>query len=787
MPTNNVYKGVCQKLGGGHRNLLIQKYSSLQTITGNGNMMGVGRPSNHKQAGPLHGESITFTFRPPTLWRTLFRRKSFPGYVVPPLVVSQQFQADPRFDGSARKVAPMRKKRFQSQAATSNEAQSLTYAGAIETYFKECSFALLVVLLLIALSPCRADTGLMNNPTAIRGPLEVRLAYTDQNGTAQDYPLQNVPSAVFNALPSGLQQVATSKIAQSQATPNSYFDQWWANNRQNVCDDVSGQVQQFINNNQNRAYNLNCSTSAQGILSANIENQWYDEASGTQQVGQRLVLDYYVPLNNVVFTVTSPSTCQSGGLLGVCPQDPQFTAIFDVHIRVISTSPDPTTLRLPLIDSWAGQVTVVNVVAGDFGKAVFDASVSFAGDELSGGAFDPVSAAKFLVQLGEIYAAGFGNGQIPNNGLGSLADVISGDLTYIGSSTAGNGARQASSDFANLYAGLAGGYPVGFRQFDISVGSDDSLVFRLTYPAPPAPAVYNAVTILNNSNSFANASIKVNPSQATAGQQVTVTGSGFQGTYTTRAEIGWTRTVIGPPTTEISWTSAAQSGQASTSQTDFEISTTPNTRYRFSVHECDPITCSPWAQFTLTTQAAGSDQVTLWLDASSAPSGLAGLLTTPQPNAVGTIMPDGTFSANLTIPPGTAPGKHTITAEATGPTGPESPSVPFTVCAAGGCGPAMEVVQKTVVATLPVTIDFFDFPAGQVNVYVDSTTGIPLVGSPFTISSTSTCPSCNGTVEHTFILSDLSAADHTLWAVEPLPDGQTLKVSLSVSVMRLAQ
>ena len=99
----------------------------------------------------------------------------------------------------------------------------------------------------------------------------------------------------------------------------------------------------------------------------------------------------------------------------------------------------------------------------------------------------------------------------------------------------------------------------------------------------------------------------------------------------------------------------------------------------------------------------------------------------------------------------------------------------------------MEVVQKTVVATLPVTIDFFDFPAGQVNVYVDSTTGIPLVGSPFTISSTSTCPSCNGTVEHTFILSDLSAADHTLWAVEPLPDGQTLKVSLSVSVMRLAQ
>jgi len=112
------------------------------------------------------------------------------------------------------------------------------------------------------------DIRLEGNPTLIRGPLQVRFAFTDQNGAQQDLTLQQLPTSTFNTLPASLQQAKSSVLLQGQA--KSFFDQLWDTIRGNVCGEIMTQITADINTSDNSAYNVNCTTNAPGALAAMI-------------------------------------------------------------------------------------------------------------------------------------------------------------------------------------------------------------------------------------------------------------------------------------------------------------------------------------------------------------------------------------------------------------------------------------------------------------------------------------------------------------------------------------
>jgi uncharacterized GH25 family protein len=81
----------------------------------------------------------------------------------------------------------------------------------------------ILVLLFLTTSARAKDVRLENNRVAILGQLQVRLAFTDQNGAAHDVPLQQFSPAALNSLPAQLQQVATSVKCGFRLHSNSIY------------------------------------------------------------------------------------------------------------------------------------------------------------------------------------------------------------------------------------------------------------------------------------------------------------------------------------------------------------------------------------------------------------------------------------------------------------------------------------------------------------------------------------------------------------------------------------
>lgn len=604
-----------------------------------------------------------------------------------------------------------------------------------------------------------ADNSLMNNQIVITGPLEVRFDYTDANGIAQDLTVQQLPQAVFVGLPAATQQVKNSPLLPGSA----YFDQIWSSARSGICGDAVAQVASSVTGSPNSAYNINCTTNPRGALLAVRQTGWAD--AGMNQVnGQRLLLDYWIPDNAVTFAVTSSCTCKQSN--AVCAADPQFTAVFSVHLTVAATNL-ANTLALPLLAAPLNSITVDEVLAGDQSGPVLSATeqwgialgTSVATGLASAGTISAVglvaSTAKWLAQLSGIAVAGVCNDH--------LRDAVSSDLSLLNSATANSTTVGLGQQFTQLYQNLFPSENVGFSGFDIVAGSDGGLVLRLTQPPAAKPTLVNSTAATNAQPSLFRPTLAADQPQVKAGGAVNIHGNFFEGAYTTQLSIGWNSTVTGMQYSMLEW--GPQNGQltqAKTSTTSFEATNfSPGGAYQFLARDCNSITCSPWSDALVTsTQAPGSDAVIFRLDS---------LAAAPIGNAI--LGSNGTFLAEVTIPAGTPAGEHTLYATAgegailhgpivpaphvvllaspgtpklaTIPSAPTTPTVTttgqqasmmITVCSASGCQPAIEVMDPSTGAAFPpggrvseggtFTLSGMDFPPGQaVTVAVDQAGG----------------------------------------------------------------
>jgi hypothetical protein len=497
------------------------------------------------------------------------------------------------------------------------------------------------------------DVRLENNAVLVTGPLQVRLAFTDQNNVVQDIPLQNLPPAAFNSLPVPLQQAKSSALLQGAAS--SFFDQLWSSNRGNVCGDIFAEITADINSSDNTAYNINCTTNERGALTATIQTSWQDEY-GFTVTGRRLVLDYWIPYNDAVFTVTSPCTCSQSN--AVCAADPQFTVVFDVHLLVKFQSNDPASIALPFTDAHFGSVDFDLIVTGDYGDAVHNATTQW-GIDLAAGAAASLATGEPILGLADLIAStgqllvqfgGIGVAAACNNHLG---DDISARLSILSSGTAGSDAVSIGQQFGSLFQDLLAGYTAGFNHFDIVGDSKGDLIFRWTSPPGTKPQLFNVDAGNNGPPSLFPPMIGAEQTQVPAGGKLTVHGNYFAGAYTTHLRIGWNDTTPpGKPVKgEVDWRPVGGAIQhATTTQSMFEANgLQPGAKYQFRVGDCTPIACTPSSDwFSTATQTQGSDQVVLSLDSSATTIG----------NAI--LGGDGSFTTSVTIPQGTAPGQHTM-------------------------------------------------------------------------------------------------------------------------------
>jgi hypothetical protein len=149
------------------------------------------------------------------------------------------------------------------------------------------------------------------------------------------------------------------------------------------------------------------------------------------------------------------------------------------------------------------------------------------------------------------------------------------------------------------------------------------------------------------------------------------------------------------------------------------------------------------------------------------------------------VLFNGSFTTELTIPAGTAPGAHTINA-GTGAHAGSNPDASFdiTVCASQGCGPAISVMDaqtQTAMKSPPqmnnpsaFTLRGDNFtPAVAVTVHLDSPTG-PKIGTA--------TPNELGIFEANFQLPYTSSGGHKLVVVQTT-GGRTIQAEQNVILM----
>lgn len=596
------------------------------------------------------------------------------------------------------------------------------------------------------------------NQVAITGPLQVRLMYTDKNGQAQSTVVSQLPQS---GLPGNLQKLDGVPLVKA-ANGKSYFDGAWTSIRGAVCAEVTAAIQQQISGSPNAAYNVKCVTNAKGVLQASFQQSW--ENDQFQWVnGRRILFDYWIPLNGASFYVTSPTTCHVGSSCGGLPTDPQFTVSFDVHIVVTATSSGQSAFVLPVSDTEDSAIVIQSVDGGDITGALQNAAVSWV-QKL------PAEAALALATDGAagLAALAASTANLLKDAIATgitavvdqhLRDEVSAKLSFV-SSSAGQMALRASSQFDQVWQDLYSGQSSGLSNFAIAVGSDGSFNFELTYPAPAKPVITNTIATSNGGKLFAP-SIYPTQSEVAPGAQTALNCDYFAASYSNFLSVGWTRAVLGMPvSSQLSW---GQPGQPMQTQqlSGFGYvakNLTPSTTYQFQVQECDALTCSPWSDWlTTATEVSGSSQVTFWLDNNKT-----------QPIGRATIAPGGAaFTATVSIPSGASPGLHTIHAAVPGQS---AASTSITVCATTGCSPILAVVNTLNNALYPpqpppiavvgsyTTLHGASFDPGRsVTIYVDDQNGP---------TAASTVVGSDGTFDVKFIMPMAATGDHNLVAME---------------------
>jgi len=536
-----------------------------------------------------------------------------------------------------------------------------------------------------------ADGSLINKAPNVAGPVQVHLAYADQSGNPQDVDLASAPQSLLSELPGDLQQLHGSPLL--TAPLSDAFGQIWASLRDQDCGVISAQIQSDIHTSDNGAYGVSaCSFSPLATLTATQETEWSDisQYPPPDVTGHRLLLDYWVPDNTVVFKVTSPYTCADSNL--VCAADPQFTLSFDIHLQIALTEDDPSTfpnsLGCPLSVSASQWLLFDGVDGGDVSGQIRDA-LAAAAKELGTSAASGAASGQPLVTTAGVAAtaaklaaklAGIGIDAIGNNG---LRDTVSADLNFLSVPwPVDAGANPAVQGFNAFVRGCAASESLGITKFDASATPDGSLRFTLMHAADTAPSI-NA-NLAQGEPNLSLPALAASESEVNAGGQLTITGSNFHVPQGTQVQlvwdsadhpIGWSQIKWGSSGGRLQTMTVTASRQYTIGPSSYQITgLTPGVTYQFQVRDCDALTCTPWsAEADITTAGAGSGQVALYLDSVSAANQIG----------ASTLQGDGSFSATVTIPGSATPGQHTVIAVVGASQGsqnlplPSLPLVPF--------------------------------------------------------------------------------------------------------------
>jgi hypothetical protein len=311
------------------------------------------------------------------------------------------------------------------------------------------------------------------------------------------------------------------------------------------------------------------------------------------------------------------------------------------------------------------------------------------------------------------------------------------------------------------------------------------LLFQLTYPTPAKPELANASAAATSSKGIHL--VSTSPTIGTPVQQVKpgvpflVNGSNFPRPFANAMDLSWTYTLPSPGQAELQWgpkggemksaTIPGGGGYNPAANTYHVTDLQPSTPYQFRVHECDTITCTPWSDWLeVSTEATGSNDVKVWLDNDTA-----------NPIGTGAVGPNGALVVKATMPADTSSGSHTINAGTE--VGKSQASASIAVCAAGGCGPSISVMntQSNTTVTPPAmliypatfTLRGNDFTAGTpVTVYLDTASGAELGSST---------PNNLGIFEGKFTLPMVQSGTHTLVAVQVV-QGKTVQATVSVDL-----
>jgi hypothetical protein len=442
---------------------------------------------------------------------------------------------------------------------------------------------------------------------------------------------------------------------------------------QTACDGIKTQIGLAVQKLGSgfTAYNVNCNLAQKGQL-------LIKQAPSSFQLG------YLLTNNQVDFKITSPATCKSTNGTPFCPNDPGFKVTFAIEITTAMSTPDLCHLR-------ASDVTVITQSVNIEGSNTTGSLVRFGSDLIPSHKF---TAAERSIQATQM--------------------VVKSPLDdYFQEMRTNQACTAKNSPLAILLA-----------VFDFETAIErTSIIFRLSHRpiAPPSVSVPDAAAKAVSTPaqpSFTRPTISANRPSVLAGSQIQISGIYFPPnmdfSHALPVTIAQGGSILGGVcqggATELQWgpTNNAQAhNERLTGDAKYSCGThfdarglTPGTAYEFRARDCDAITCSPWsalAKGSTSTANSGAGTVSLTIDGAPetanaqaagpgrvsalqrakvvaptpapAPGRISAVSRTPLILAsLGTnigsavVTPQGTFTANVTIPAGIAPGSHTIKA-----------------------------------------------------------------------------------------------------------------------------
>jgi len=551
-----------------------------------------------------------------------------------------------------------------------------------------------VALLLAAMTTMAfAQNG---NLPVYTSPIDITSYHVQLHAAAPD---RNTGQMVDVAIPVGLLGPKMNQIVSSPL--GAQMDQYWAvtpdpktgrTPKAEACSEIVSQIQTQVKSASSvSAYDVACNLASTGRVLL-------------QQTGSTLTLAYLLTNNSIGFNITTPATCRAGHGTPFCPNDPRITATFATEIV--------TTVRAVGVCQLFGEAGTVSTQ-----------SVTIDGNHNLAGAVATLADNLFLGHQVHVVERAIENTekQVP-----LPLDAAFKELR--------------DSDGCTGKNVLISQTLKEFSDFETTVDARPGIVFHMIHPAISVPVVQVPDAGAAPQPTFTRPMIATSRPTVQVGTPLEINGRFFplglnSITNMLPVTINHGGSCFGGGT-DLQWglpsgpmhnqhLQGTGTAQAVCANAFSATPLTPATAYQFRARDCDSITCSLWSKpvrgVTAKVNTDGG-KVVLTLD------GVTTLGT-------GTITPQGTFDASVTVPANVTPGPHKV--RAANSTAVAEAALGITGATAGGRKASLMMVavlngelgcpnhQITSTQT-DATFMLFGtgFQAGVVNVRLDTPTGL---------------------------------------------------------------